>query len=204
MSDNIKYVRITPYNKPTGALAQRVSVDGKLFTAGSWYTLPAEAAEKLAKLKQGTGAPMFEVCDYNEYREAARRDLAAMAVAAGVQGLHLAQPAIPEPRKHSEKGERKSALAGIGKQIKDLEPSKDGVVTSRDVVPTREAHESVEKADELDEELDEELDVELTPDISKMKRPQLEALCKENGIKIPFGSSNGEIKQLLRDQGIAE
>lgn len=194
MGSNDKYVRVKPYNKHTGCLAMRVNIDGKLFESGNWYVVPAEVAKKLSKMFQKTGAPFFEVCSYDEFREASQRDLAAMALAAGLKGLALAPQQLPQPRAHVDKKEKKSELAGIGKQIKDVDLSGDGVMT------TAQLRGQESSVDEEESETDEVKSV----NVSSMKRPELEALCKEYNITVPFGSSNAEIKQLLRDQGIVE
>ena len=204
MSSNDKYVRVTPYNKNIGALANRVSIDGKLFVGGQWYSLPAEAADKLARVKQKTGAPMFEICSHAEFREASRRDLAAMAAAAGIKGLALAPQEAPKPRKHQDKS-RKSKLAGIGKAVKDVEVEKIDVVPQVPVEPEpiEEEDEPIEDDEGVEEEEVAE-EVDETVSVDKMKRPALLKLCKDNGVDIPFGSSNPELRKLLRDNGIVE
>lgn len=186
MGSNIRYVRVQPYNKNKGALVQRVNIDGKLFESGNWYTMPTEIAAKLGKIKQKSGANMFQICTPEDYRETSRAELSAMAVAAGLKGLALQSQEVPEPKAYNAKREKKSELAGLGDQISDVDPTLEGGTM------TTEHLNGDEPAAEED------------VDIDSMKRPQLEKFCKANNVTIPFGSSNAEIKQLLRDQGIVE
>jgi len=187
--DNLSYVRVTPYNKATGALAMRVAVDGKVFVSGNWYTVSAEVGAKLRKMKQDSGAPYFEVMDKASYKEAARSDLAAIATAAGLKGFALRETEIREPAPVDKKARTQSEYAGIGKQVKDVNP---GSLATADAIL-----DDVDDSDIVDEPTEE------VPDIDNMKRDELVELCKKNDIKVPFGSSNNELKKSLRDNGIA-
>jgi hypothetical protein len=195
MKSNTMYVRVQPYNKNTGALAQRVNIDGKLFESGNWYTMSAEVAVRLGKLRQKTGAPMFQICSPEDYRETSRHELSAMAVAAGLKGLALQSQSVPEPKSYDQKKVKKSKFAGLGNQVTDVDPTVDSGTMTTAHLREQDPGES-ENANEESEER--------TIDVSTMKRPQLEQLCKANNVTIPFGSTNTEIRQLLRDQGIVE
>jgi hypothetical protein len=196
MSSDIRYLRVTPYNKNTGSLVQRVNIDGKLFKAGNWYTVPTDVAAQLSKMRQKTGAPMFQICTTQEYRETARHELAAMAAAAGLKGLALQAQQMPEPKKVDD-APRKSNLAGLGKQVIDVDPAEiGGTMTTAHLQPQEDAS---------PEEIEAEESVEnAIPDISKMKRPELDAFCKKHDVNVPFGYSNAEVRKLLRDQGIVD
>lgn len=194
MSSHDRYVRVQPYNKNTGALVMRVNIDGKLFESGNWYSMSAEVAARLAKMKQKTGASMFQVLTAEEYHETARHELSAMAVAAGLKGLALQSQQMPAPQEYDKKA-KKSNLAGLGKQVSDIDPSQVGGTMTTADLRGEEPEQPSEDASPIEE---------AAVDISKLKRPALEAFCKENNVTIPFGSSNAEIRQLLRDQGIVD
>jgi hypothetical protein len=153
MSEEILYVRVKPYNKATGQLAQRVTIGDKLFVSGEWYQLKAASANKIRDLKQSSGANYFDVKTEEEFHETAREELAIAMRAAGLQGLafqNVMQEPVVRPPKQKNK---KSEFTDFSKDVADVDLSKEGVmrdntVLSKDVArPPVEVEENDEIAD---------------------------------------------------------
>ncbi len=101
------HVRLTPYDRHSGALCQRLSLGGQLFEARKWYTLHPEQGEKLRPLKQKTGAPHFQIIESDkEWRELVRQELAADMAgpeAAAMARFFSQQPqSLPSPKNPGE------------------------------------------------------------------------------------------------------
>lgn len=117
-----KYVRITPFNKATGALARRYTIGGSMFVAGKWYALDAKKAQSLARLKQGSGAPVFEVMTEAVFRRTSQRDLERAMTAAGMGGLASAPMSAPEAQA-PKTGPQASKFEGLDKSVKEVDLS---------------------------------------------------------------------------------
>jgi hypothetical protein len=174
----MQYVRVTPYNKRSGALASRVVVGGKLFQSGKWYRMPEAQAAQIAPLKQGTGAPYFEICSEEQFNETARRELAAAMAAAGLTGLAMGgaqelPKAVPAPTT----GPRKSGFAGLEKKVAEVDPTQP--------LPAEEPEAPAEAAP--------------PPDLDSMTKAELLNLASDLGVAVPSGASNARLRALLRE-----
>jgi len=160
----MKYVRLTPYNKQTGALCRRFNVGGCLFKAELWYQLGDEWARKISGLKQTTGAPVFEIATQEQYEEIVRAELAA-AYARGGVSLALANPlaapkAASAPKTRATKGEFDGMAASevdIGETLVDGEDESEddgeidlGEKGEKDVSVEKDAATSPGEDDEID------------------------------------------------------
>lgn len=116
-----KYVRITPRDKRSGALAERVTVGGRVFEAGQWYTLSEKWCDKIAGLRQDGGAPYFQIMSEEQFRATAQAETLALMRAQGIAGL-AAQGAIPSmPMAHTHKsGPKESAFAGLEDESEEV------------------------------------------------------------------------------------
>lgn len=191
----MKFLRLTPFNKNTGALARRYCVGGKLFVEGKWYTLPARSANRLVELKQSSGAPYFQVLTQEQFQETSRNEVAAAMHAAGLAGLAMHGADLmktPEVKTFSD-GPRKSEFAGLDAAAKDVDVNKSGW----DVQDSDEGEDAVD-----DSESDAGATVEASegpPDFSDMNRKDLLSLAQERGVDIPSHTRLPGIIELLSD-----
>ena len=175
-----EYVRVTPIDKARGAAAKRVVVGGKLFVAGKWYEMPSTSAAKLRSLKQSTGAPYFDVMSEEQFRETARRELAAAMTAAGLAGLAMQGAELPKAVPAPKEGPRESAFAGMEETAREVDTSR-AVATKADAPA-----ESAEPADSA-------------PNFDRMTKAQLKDWAEEHGVELPSGASAAKIRGILRD-----
>lgn len=187
-----KYVRITPYDKKSGAFCQRYVIGGRLFEGGKWYKLPADWAERVKELKQDSGAPVFQVMSEAVFEETARREMSAAMVASGLAGLAMA-PAQTMPTPTEPKaGPRTGSYKGLESAVKEVDtttpPAPEG--------PSVEVKEVAEFEDE-GEEAPEKSD---KPNLDDMRKDELLALADKLGVSLPAGASTARIRALLRDR----
>lgn len=184
MADMVKYVRIAPYNKRKGHLVQRYVIGGRLFVAGRWYRMPLLWAQRLSKLEQPTGAPIFDVMNEQQYKETTRREMAAAMTAAGFEGLTSGDFAnIPKPST-PKSGARESQYADLEKvEVDEIDLSKKAVEA-----PVEKAVESAK-----DEEGEDKLDLD------SMQRADLVALADNWGVPLPEGADAAQIRGLLAE-----
>jgi hypothetical protein len=116
-----QYVRITPYDKRAGALAERVTLGGRVFEAGQWYTLNDAWCKKIAPLKQDAGAPYFQIMDEATFHLTAQQETLAAMRAQGISGLaaHGAIPGMPTVQKQKT-GPKESSFAGMDKEADEV------------------------------------------------------------------------------------
>jgi len=110
-------IRLTPFNKRSGALARRLTIGGQLFEADRWYEVSPAVCEKLRPLLQDSGTPFFQiVTEEKEWQDIVRRELAERVGGPGAAALAamVTSPA-PEPSAPPKReGEvRKSRFDGI-------------------------------------------------------------------------------------------
>lgn len=198
MSDQIRYVRLTPYNPRTGALCRRYTVGGRTFMEGRWYTVAANWAAKLAELKQDSGAPVFEVKSYTEYTKTAREEWEhAMrtqgALSHSPEGVQPQAP-IPAPKKGPTKGEFDGMEAGeVGDQetLSAVQES-NAEVTSKDVSPDDEDGESEDGEGEP-----EGGDV---PNLDAMTKQELLKTANEYGVELDPRARRADMLEELKGQ----
>lgn len=183
-----EFVRVTPFDKGKGARAKRVVVGSKLFVSGKWYEMPRVAAEKLRPLRQSTGVPYFDVMSEEEFRETARREVAAAMVASGLAGLAMQGAELPRAVPPPKDGPRTSKFAGLEAAAREVDTSR-GVLTSSDVTP------------EPDEPESESERSEGAPNFDRMTKADLKTYADEQGIEIPSGASAARIRAILRENG---
>ena len=145
------YVRVTPYDKRKGALAARVTLGGRVFEAGQWYTLSPTWCQKIAPLRQESGAPYFEIMSAAVFAQTAQAETLAMMRAQGIAGLasHGAIPGMPTPRAQNT-GPKTSAFAGMDAESTEvsLAEGATGVVVASSPEPEIELPRVAERVDD--------------------------------------------------------
>jgi len=171
------YVRVKPYNLRQGALANRVTVGGKLFEAGNWYRVKESAAGMLADLVQATGVPFFDVLTEAEHIAAFQRDMRAAMTAAGFQGLSLPESVQGAPVKTHRTGPVKGAYDGLATQVVDVNPSNAAQLVAAAEVPN-----APQKSTNVD----------------TMSMQELKDLAGDLGISVRFGASKEALKKQIK------
>lgn len=135
-----KYVRLSPYNKKTGALARRFTIGSRTFVGGEWYVLPQSWCDKLVDLNQESGAPFFQILDEAGFRKVTQKEMVAAMTAAGLQGLALNAPIDLPKVKAPKAGPSPSKFDGLAKESAQVDLASPESVTK--------AQEKVEAANE--------------------------------------------------------
>jgi len=175
--ETVRYVRVKPYNLRQGALANRVTVGGKMFEAGNWYRVAEDAAIKLAELAQATGVPFFDVLTETEYKTVFQKDMRAAMAAAGFQGLSLPEGITNAHVKTHRTGPSKSEFDGLAAQVEDVDHSHAAQLIS-EVAPSAAPLKQT--------------------DIEAMSMQELKDLAVDLGVGVKFGTSKEALKKQIK------
>lgn len=186
------YIRVTPFDKNTGAMARRVTVGGMLFEEERWYELDPRKAAMLRPLKQDSGAPLFQIIETEEeWREITRRELAMAMV--GPTGAALADLFRPQKQAPSPlpKEEGKTIPSSFGKlSAKEVEPAAVTRAAAADLV----AANVVTAADVTS------APPAIPAGLDELTREELVDLARSRGLEVDGRSKKSALIALLKDK----